>query len=1056
MKKLFILLSFFTCLSPALAQTQKITGVVTLASDGEPLPGASVSIKNTNVGIVTDGAGRYSLDVPANAQTLVVSFVGAKTAEVNIGSQTVINVALESEVEQVEEVIVVAYGTSKKASFTGAASSVKAETFEQRPLTNVTGALLGATPGVQVSTANGQPGSESNIYIRGLGSLSASNTPLIILNGMPYDNAINSINPNDIESLTVLKDASSAALYGARGGNGVILINTKTGNKDRMSVNVKFNQGFTTRQTSDYKTLGVEDFLLVYWENARNQNISKMISKNQQPDYALAGEDAAKNLITGNLQYNPFEVPDDQVVDANGKLNPNAKFMWGDDTDWLSAIQQLGNRTEASVNVSGGTGKADYYLSVGYLTEKGYIIGSGFDRYTMNTNVNAQVNSYLKIGGTLSGNLSKSKGEQDESSGNNSNPFRFVRYIGPIYPIHRHDPVTKDYLRDDFGDLMYDFGKSDKRGYIDGNNPAIELKDRFSGYRRNTLNAKAYSEIRFLDGFKLTLNGSVGANANLSHSATKYYPEKDNQGDVTSTKTNSFTTTWTFNQLLNYTKDFNSHHIDVLAGHESYDYEYNYLTTQKKGLRIDNDNFEFENYNEINNTTSYTNTYRTEGYIARVNYDYDNRYFLSASARRDGTSRFYKDVRWGNFYSVGAGWRIDREAFMENLTFVDMLKLRVSYGEVGNDDINTYYGWQTMYVLSPNGLEGGYIQDYILRNKKLNWEKSQNSDIAIEFDLFRNRLTGTLEFFNRQSSNLLFLIPQSSDTGYTDAYENSGSMYNRGIEIDINGKIVKTKDWEWSLGVNATFLKNEITSLPREPYNELPHRIEAGHSRYEFYLRQWAGVDPSTGNSIYVPTQEALTNGTNIVDVNGKKYTTKIAEALRDWSGKSMPTVSGGITTGVSWKGISLKLLFNYQLGGKIYDVGYNELMTRPSGSALSGSTRHVDILKRWQKSGDITDVPRIDFTDNADIHAASSTRWLISSDMLELANVTLGYDFPKSILQPLQIHGLRVYASGDNVLLFTHRKGIYPRKNIFSGYAGNPDVYLPARVFTVGLNLTF
>lgn len=1045
-------------------QTRKATGTVLSKEDNQPVVGVSVFVEGTNLGSVTDMDGKFTLsNVPDNAKTIKVSYLGMKPQTLSIQSDMVI--LLENDTEFIDEVIVVAYGTAKKSSFTGSASQIKAEKFEERPLTNVTSALLGATPGVQVSSANGQPGSESAIYIRGIGSFSASNTPLIILNGMPYDNAISSINPSDIESISVLKDASSAALYGARGGNGVILINTKTGNKDRMTVNVKINQGITARQNRDYETLGIDDYLMVHWENTRNQ----LIKDGMEP--TAAARDAAKNLITNNLKYNPWNVPDDQVVDENGKLNPNAQFMWGDDTDWLNAVQQLGNRTEAGITVGGGNNKSDYYLSVGYLTEKGYIIGSQFDRYTMNTNVNSQITSFLKIGGTLSGNISESIGNQNESSNANSNPFRFVRYIGPIYPIHRHDPVTKDYLRDENGNLLYDFGQTDGRDYVAGNNPAVELQNVYDGFRRNTLNAKVYSEIRFLDEFKFTLNGAVGANAYLSHSAGIYYPEKNNQGTVTSTKSNSFTTTRTFNQLLAYTKDINRHHADVMIGHESYDWAYNYLSAQKKGMSIDNGNYEFANYAETGDEpASYKHAYRTEGYITRLNYDYANRYFLSASARRDGSSRFHKDARWGNFYSVGAGWRIDQEDFMKNLSFVDMLKLRISYGEVGNDDIDTYYGWQTMYVLSPNGLESGYIQDQVIRSKELQWEKSQSSDVALEYTLFDSRLSGSIEFFNRQSSNLLFEIPQPVDAGFTDAYKNAGTMYNRGLEVDFNGQIVKTKDVVWSVGLNATWLKNRITYLPLDAYNDLPHRIEEGHSRYEFYLRQWAGVDPATGNSLYVPdegiiTDELIANyenatdaeraGMTIAKVDGQYYTTEVAKALRDWSGQSTPAISGGLTTGVTWKGISLNLLFNYQLGGKMYDAGYSSLMTEPYGSALLGSTRHVDILNRWQNPGDITDVPRIDF-DNTDLYAASSTRWLVSSDMLELTNATLSYDIPKQWLKRFEVHGLRIYASGDNLLLLTKRQGIYPRRNIFSGYSGNIDVYLPARVFTFGLNLAF
>ncbi|MDR3340151.1 MAG: TonB-dependent receptor [Candidatus Symbiothrix sp.] len=1074
-QKLILVILSFLFVSALQAQTRKITGVVSYAEDGTPVIGASVSLKGTSIGMPTDLNGSFSLEVPTTAKTLTVSYIGMKTKEVVIGEKSVITIALEPTINEMDEVIVVAYGTAKKGAFTGAAAQIKSENFESRPMTNVTNALLGSTPGVQVSTTNGHPGSEPAIYIRGIGTISSSvsSAPLIILNGMPYDNAISSINPNDIESMTVLKDASSSALYGARAANGVILIQTKTGSKDRMTVNVKVNQGITNRQSNDYKKLSVEDYLLVYWESTRNQLVKN------GADRATAGENAARNLIANNLKYNPFNVPDDQVLDANGKLNPNARFMWGDDTDWLKAVQQLGNRTEVGMNVSGGNSKSDYYLSMGYLTEKGYIIGSQFDRYTMNTNVNSQITSFLKVGGTLSANISKSLGEQDESSGNNSNPFRFTRYIGPIYPIHIHDPLTKDYVRDTDGNPIYDFGTgyriddnnlAPSRDYVGGNNPAIELQNIYNGFKRNTVNAKVYSEIRFLDGFKLTLNGSIGANAYLSSSAAIIYPEKQNSG--TASKTNSFTTTWTFNELLSYTKDIDKHHIDVLLGHESYDYEYNYLTSgSMKDQKVNDDNYELGNYATPGIPTSYTNRYKTEGYISRINYDFANSYFLSASARRDASSRFYKDSRWGNFYSVGAGWRIDQEDFMQGLSFVDLLKLRISYGEVGNDDIGTYYAWQASYESATNGLEAGYIKERVLNNRNLQWEVSHSSDIALEFDLFKSHLSGSVEYFNRQSSNLLFSIPQAPSSALTSALQNAGDMYNRGVELDINGKIVKTKDVVWSVGINATWLKNKITSLPIEPYNSGVHRIEEGHSRYEFYLRQWAGVDPATGNSIYLPAEGQITDQQiadydkanskerekmTIAKVGDQYYTTEVAKALYDWSGVSTPKVSGGITTSLSYKGVALTLLFNYQLGGKMYDTGYADLMTGPSGSALLGSTRHPDILNRWQREGDITNVPRIeDFTD-PNMNAGTSTRWLISSDMLELANATLSYEFPKKLVNQFNVQGLRLYASGDNLLLFTKRQGIYPRRNIFSGYGSNPDVYLPARVFTLGLNLTF
>lgn len=1031
-------------------QTRKVTGTVISKEDKMSVVGATVLIEGTNIGTITDIDGKFTLsNVPTSAKNIKVSFVGMATKVLPI--QPTMTIVMENDSQTMDEVIVVAYGTSKKSSFTGSASLVKADKLEAKPVTTITNALVGATSGVQVTTANGQPGSEPSIYIRGVGSYGASNSPLIVLDGMPYDNSISSINPNDIESLTVLKDAASSALYGSRAANGVIMITTKKGHKERMTVNLKFNQGITAKQSGDYKKVGVNDYVTLYWENLRNQYIRDGKS------WEAAGEEAAMNLFD-NLSYNPFNLPRDQVVSSTGTVNPNAQLLWADDTDWEDAIQHLGSRTDASVSISGGTEKSNYFTSIGYTNEHGYIIGSQFKRYTARANVNSQITKWLKVGTNLSANLSYSDGNQNESKGNNINPFRFVRYVGPIYPIHVHNPETGEYLRDANGDLIYDFGTGyslggievPARDYVSGNNPALELQKNYDSNKRNTINAKVYAEVSFLKDFKFTFNGGVGANSYLSSSAAIVYPEQGNTGSAT--KKNSFTTTWTFNELLTYTKAIDRHHFDILLGHESYDYEYNYLTASMKDQKFDN-NYELGNYSNLNTTpNSYTHTYATEGYLSRFNYDYDSKYFLSGSFRRDGSSRFYKDSRWGNFWSIGGGWRIDKEKFMEKVEFIDLLKLRASYGEVGNDDIGGYYPWRATYENAQNAGEAGYIQSS-LGNKDLQWEVSRNFDIAVEFS-FLNKFRGSIEYFNRQSSNLLFSVPLSLSTGMESQDMNAGSMYNRGIEVELNANLFDRKDFTWDVNVNATHIKNKITELPVDPFISGTHKIEEGHSRYEFFLKQWRGVDPATGSSLYLPNETALEESETLVQVNGTTYTTNIDEALEDYSGNPMPKVSGGISTNLTYKGFNLALTFYYQLGGKMYDTAYSSLMSPGTGS-LSYSNLHVDMLKRWQKPGDITHVPRVSNGSDAKSLTGSSTQWLVSSDMLELSTINLGYTFPKKWITRFSVSDLKLYFSADNVFQITKRQGIYPRKNI-SGYASNGDVYLPSRVFTMGLNLTF
>jgi TonB-linked SusC/RagA family outer membrane protein len=1015
-------------------------------------------VKDTTLGTTTNIDGVFRLDVPTSATHLLVSYIGMKTHEEPIAGKSLFSIVLRPEAELLDEVIIVAYGTTTKGAFTGSASMVKSDKLEQRPMTNVTSGLLGTAPGVVVSTANGQPGSEPTIYVRGLGSISASSTPLIILNGMPYDNSISSINPNDIESMTVLKDASSTALYGSRAANGVVMITTKTGKKDRLNVNFRFNQGIVSRQQSEYKRVGVEDYTVLSWENLRNGYRDNGASD------AEAAQQATDNLIN-TLRMNPFNVPDNQVVGTDGKFNPNAKFLWADDTDWEDALTQLGSRTDAGLSISGGTDKSDFYASLGYLTENGYIIKSGFERYTMSANVNSKITNFLKVGSQLSSNISYSRGNQNETSGNLINPFRFMRYVGPIYPIHLHDMNSpeKGLLLDAAGNPQYDFGASG-REYNSGVNPAIELQNNHDEYRRNTLNAKAYAEISFLNGFKFTLNGAVGANSYRSSSGAYVYAQKGNSGNATAST--SFTTTWTWNQLLEYSRQFGKHHVDALVGHESYDYEYNYLTASMQNQTIKGDNFELRNYGETASVpNSYTHRLTSEGYLSRVSYNYDDRYFASGSFRRDASSRFAPESRWGNFYSAGLGWRIDREAFMEEFDFIDMLKLRTAYGETGNDALSSYYPWRAVYVAAPNALEAGYIQDWEgSGNRELTWEVSRSFDVALEFSLWNSKLNGSIEFFNRNVDRLLFAIPQSPTIGVDQIDQNTGSMYNRGLEFELNYTAIQTQDWKWDIGVNGMWLKNKLTSLPIDPYTSGNHRVEAGYPRYNFYLYQWRGIYPETGDCLYVPAANAYDDAgapvaaAGLVEYNGQTYATNRDYALRDFSGSPTPSLIGGINTNLKWRNFNLALTFYYQLGGKAYDTAYSNLMT-PSSASLSGSTMHVDLLNRWQQPGDITDVPRFVLATGAaatSLAASSSTRWLIDSSMLELTNVNLSYDLPKTLVAKMSLQSLRLYFAAENVFTISARQGFYPRKNIFSGYASNPDVYLPSRVFTLGLNLSF
>ena len=1030
-------------------QTLTVKGVVIDANTREPIPFANVFVsENPRTGVYTDENGNY-LITPAPNQSLVFSIIGYTSQTVPINNRSVINVELSPDGIMLEETIVVAYGTATKASFTGSASQIGEQKLEMRPVTNATNALAGILPGVQLSAASGHPGSDATIRIRGIGSVSASNNPLIILDGMPYDGVVSNINPSDIESISVLKDASSSALYGSRAANGVIVITTKKGNADKTEVQVRISNGFTARGIPEYDRVGINDYLTLYWENIKNKSIKSGLT----PDAAAQN---ASNTLFNALKYNPYDIPANQVVQTDGTVNPNGKLLWADDLDWQDAIEQLGYRQDYLVSVSGRNTKTDYYASFGYTSEKGYIIGSDFERYSGRTNINSQITPFLKTGINLSANMTSSKGFQDEGMGNLSNPFLFTRTMGPIYPVHLHNPIDGSYILDASGNKRYDFGvggylddgitEIPKREFASAVNPAIELRNRVDQLKRQTITAKPYVEFSFLNDFKLTLNASVTSNAYLGSAVAIVYPEKGNTGNAS--KSNSFTTTWTLNQLLTWGRTFGDHNLDLLVGHESYSYEYNYLAAALKDQIVDG-NGELANYVNISSQpNSYTNTYRTEGYLSRLNYNYKNTYLMSLSFRRDGSSRFYRDSAWGNFWSIGLAWRLEQEKFIKDLPFIDQLKLRASYGQVGNDNLGSYYQWQALYEKSQNANEPGYVQSS-LGNRALQWEVNDSYDVALEFGVFK-RIRGSVEYFYRQSSNLLFAVPLSPSTGMSSQELNSGTMLNSGLEFQISADLIKTKDFTWTLDINGTTLKNKITYLPRDPYNINSNyqRMEEGHSRYDWWLLQWAGVDSATGDGLYIPMEGA----TNTKTVDGKLVTTDINQAKEDWSGSAIPKIYGGFGTSVAYKNLSFSVLFSYQLGGLMYDFNYYYLM---SPNSRPYTALHKDLLGRWNTPGQISDIPRLDDgNDAANLQGARSTRWLISSNMLELSNINLSYTLPAKYSSKIGVNNLRFFAAADHLFLVSKRKGMNVNYGL-SGYDNNANRYTQGRTFTIGLNFS-
>ncbi len=1041
-KRLLIMLGMLVVCLQLLAQTRMITGRIT-DGQGNAVPNASVTVKGTSLGTTTNADGAFSINVQPGATALIVSSVGFANQEVTIGNQTYLTISLSTATNSMDEVVVVAYGTAKRGSFTGSAAQIDAREIEQRPIVNVTNAIAGAAPGVQANAGSGQPGSGPAIRVRGFGSINASNDPLFVVDGVPYDLTIANLNADDIESISVLKDASTTSLYGSRAANGVIMITTKKGKKGRNQVSAKVLQGVTSQGIPEYDRVDAFQYYPLMWEAYRNS-----LAYSGTTPIATANQNATNN-IKGLLGYNPFNVPDNAIVGTDGTINPNAQLLWADDLDWFEPLRRTGTRGDYSVAFNGGAERNDYYVSLGYVNEKGFVLRSDYERFTGRVNVNTQPLSWFRTGLNLSTVITKSDQASDGSSTGYVNPFYFSRNMGPIYPVHMHDPVTGAYVLDANGNRQFDLGNSSPTmtrasSGSPGRHVVAETMWNDNMYKRNVLSARTFGEISFLRNFKFTTNISV----DISNYKAATYENKivgDGAPAGRASRTNSTTTTYTLNQLLNYSRTFGAHNIDLLAGHENYDYNYEYLTGSRQQQSFDGIT-ELENFTTTNNLSSYTDKNRIESFLSRANYSYDNKYLFSASFRSDGSSKFAKDVRWGKFWSVGAGWRLDQESFLKT-DWINMLKLRSSYGETGNNGGIGFYAWQGLYSLGFDNVTAAGVLQGSLENPELTWETNKQFDIGLDFSLFKNRVNGSFEFFHRQSDNLLFAVNLPVSSGTLTQTRNIGSMFNRGLEMQVAVDVVRNNNFTWNLDVNATTFKNEITKMPdgQPEIIDGTKKLMVGHSIYDYWLRDYYGVDPEDGRALYAMNAWAPANSR--ITKNGDSVSTLPSNAKFIYAGTAIPDVFGGISNTFSYKGLSLSVLFTYQIGGKIYDGAYAGLMS--SGSY--GSSIHTDILNRWKQPGDETNVPRMDVARTGDFNAASD-RWLIDGSYITLRSANLSYALPDNLARAAFLQSARVYLSGENLFMKSARKGMNAAQS-FTGVTSN--AYMPARIITLGLNVT-
>ncbi len=1048
MRKLFLLLFGVVFFATAALAQRTITGKVT-DDKGNPVPNASVLVKGTTAGTSTKPDGSFSLVVPANGKVLLITSIGFTDAEFKLGSTNTISVSMvSSDTKAIEEVVVVAYGTQKKSSLTGSVARIKSDDLLDRQVTNISQALAGAAPGIQATSGNGQPGSGAAIRIRGFGSVNAGSEPLYVVDGFPYGGFIGDINTNDIESITLLKDASSTALYGARAANGAVLITTKKGRTAAPRVNFYVNYGQSSRGIGEYDRVSTLDYYPLIWQSVKNGAQYPVTGTGAT---AAAAAQTASNTVATQLIYNPFNVPGNQVVGLDGKLNPNAQLLYND-FDWYTPMERNGPRAETGFSVSSKQGKSDYFFSLNYLSDKGFVIESDFQRFNARMAINTQVKDWLKTGLNVTTAIVNTNQAAGDGSNTFVNPFVFARGMGPIYPVRAFTPAGASIFNSVTGEQWYDYGLhpgaiNRPTGASPGRHIVLEtlLNKRLT--KRNSVIARAFIEARLAKNLTLTTNAGVDLNNTRALTfQNKVVGDGVTPGGRSTNSANEFRTI-TLNELLNYNKKIGPHEISILAGHESTKNIDQYLTAERTGAIADG-NIQVGNFVTATVANGLEDNLRREAYLSRFNYTYKNKFNFEASYRTDASSRFAPETRWGQFYSIGGGWVLSEETFLKNSKWINFLKLRASYGSVGNDALDTYYSSQGLFGSGFNNATEPGILYTQAPNTALTWEVNTTKSIGLEFGLFKNRVSGTIEYFNRGSSSLLFDEPQGLSNVITNITKNIGAMENKGVEVQLDLGIVRSKNFNWDVQINITSLKNNITKLPNNntPITSGTKRLEVGQDIFAFYLRRWYGVDPADGAGLF------YANATSTTDIRtgpkGEKLTNNPTNADFGYAGSAIPKHFGSINNTFTFQSISLNFLLNYQVAGKFYDGNYAGLMAVTYGRAL-----HTDALRAWKNPGDITDIPRLDINQTNARFNAQSDRFLIDASYLNLRNVAITYTVPKTVTSKFGIENLRIFVGGENLFIVSKRQGLNAAES-FNGT--NSPVYTPNRLVNIGFNTNF
>ena len=999
-RKLMLLLAcLFVGIGLVTAQTQTVTGVVISEEDGQPVIGASVRVENTQLGAITDVDGKFQIpNVPSSAKTLVISYIGMETQKVAVVPN--VKVSLKSNAELLDEVVVTGYGVQRKASFTGAAAVVGEEALAKKNDANFVKVLEGAVPGVQMNNSTSMPGVWGSVYVRGRASLNSGTQPLYVIDGMPVNSDTDamsssdnnmvdpmaSINPADIESITVLKDAAATAIYGSRAANGVIVVTTKKGSEGKFNINLDVKQGFVSMGNNNMNFANAEQSMKLF-------------------------ADGLTAYQGGNWQENY-----DYLADSY--------FGWDrkTSTDWMDAITRKGYYQDYNLNAQGRTGNTGYYVSLGYLNTDGLIIGSDMERFSGRLNLDSKF-KWATIGVNTSYSYSTQNGFSLSTSGAMSSPLTAA--ISSQTPM---DPV---------------YDSEGNYSNINMYNP-VALMDEEAGElnetKMQTVNLNPYLQIDFGQGIyaKTTLGVNITDLRQYQYWSALYNPQAMDYNGL-GQQYNSRNSVITWNNVFGWNHKFaDKHDVSLMLGQEmqkkSYFYEY-YAKSDfpfaDSGMR------DLTTAGTDQGSEYYKQEARLASYFLDAHYSYADKYYLSGSFRRDGSSVFGANTRWGNFWSVGGKWRMSGEDFLNGNNVITNATLRASYGTVGNQDID-WYAARGFYGAGYNYNQMPGMRPVSISNQELTWEVSKKFDVGFDLSLW-HRLNLTFDFYNEITSDALFQVPLSMTTGMSETYQNIGKIRNHGIEFAVNANIIQSKDWTWTAYANLTWNQNEVMKLSTDDPIEYTFQIiEEGRPYTQFKMKEYAGVDSETGKPLWY------------LNETGEETTSDYNAAAKRYVGDADPDVLGGFGTNLTWKGVDFGLSFNYRLGGKVYDSGASF-----TGFGMAFRTPLEDVaLNSWTEDNKNAKYPQYIYSDPYKATATSS-RFLYSGNYLRISNLTLGYTLPKRWTEKALIQKLRAYISVDNLYTFT--------ASDFVGY--NPETsangviawqYPATRTFIGGIQLTF